>query len=323
MYRLNLFILVILHLIQSACLNDSDKQEKAAQRNKFIKLKNDPNLVPLDSAARLNGTWGGRVALMIDGKGKVWLGTIEFDLKESSGGDLYFGTFSWLKVVEPNVQVDSFTGKKTAAASTVIIDQKTSSIIPSSYTPGQNELRLKNDHPDDRLLDFKIDFTKDPQVSSVAKSITNGLIWVSRDAKTLIGSNGSDLYFIAQNGVPPKEVSLSDINGDWEITSYQLLPSTKRIYVSDGISQLSVLGASSEFDTTFKGYDADKNEFSGSIFMPDKILGGSLIDFKTLLETKQGGMLISPDGTMVYGVFFPKSKFEFEHGQFIGVKKNL
>lgn len=307
------FLASITIFFMGAC---KPSQEELAKNNKFLQLKNDPNAVPLDKADRLEGKWGARIAYRFQGD-VIWLGTAEFSLK-TSGDNLYFGDFEFLKIVKPEIKQGGFTNKKTAADSKPVITSPYKMTLvtdPAAFGEATNSIKLAKGQ--ERLLDFVIDFSKDPIFKNLTASATKGIMWVARDAKTLIGTSGNDLYFIAQRDQKPGDASLDQMTGSWEAITYAYYPYTNSITLKEGASDLTVAKPTSEFETTFSGTDTAGAAFSGTIFMPDKTMGGSLMEMTSQGVTTEGGLLLSPDDNYVYGVFFGRGHYE----QLIGVKK--
>ncbi len=298
-----------------------NKFEEAAKKNNFLESKDDNEKVPLDKANRLVGKWVTRIALRTAAQALV--GTAEFSLAETNG-NLYFGDFTWQKIVEPEVKVDSFSGKKTSVTPKALLGATTKAVIPAAHDKKTNHLGIMNvaGNSVKRLVEFSIDFTQDPIISKLANKVTSGIMWVSRDAKTLIGTNGIDLNFIAQRDVALKDIALSDIAGEWDTVGYKLFPKTRTIVADNALTSLTVAAASaSDTSTTFSGSDERGRSFDGSIFLVDKTMGASLVDFMMGTVTQEGGILISPDGNYVYGVFFPLTTSSLGDDQFIGVKR--
>lgn len=304
-------ILLMLVLLGSHC-HKTISIEELSKNHKFLANKDDNGATALDKASKLSGLWQGRLAYV---KSKdIYLATIQFTLKSDANDNLFFDDFTFHKIVMPQVNEAGFNRKKTASDSKIILANTQKIVIPS-FKKDENELK-KIHTTESNLLDFTIDFSKEPLFKSMMHYTIKGLIWVSRDLNTMIGSGGSildNLYFIAQRGVNLSDSSLTQSIGQWESISFIYNKTSDSLAIA-GTSEVNVT-ADSDIEAKLKGIDSQGNAFSGSIFMPDKTMGSSMIELNEQGTISQGGFLLSPDHKYVYGIFFNNGV------EFIGIKK--
>lgn len=307
-------ILLMLVLLGSHC-HKTISIEELSKNHKFLANKDDSGAIALTKAAQLSGLWQGRLAYVH--LKDIYLATIQFTLKSDDNDNLFFDDFTFHKIVMPQVNEAGFNRKKTAGNSKIILDSAKKITIPS-FKKGENELKKSGITTESNLnlIDFTLDFSKEPLFKSMIYYTIKGLIWVSRDLNTMIGSGSSildNLYFIAQREQNLGDSSLAQSIGQWESISFAYTQYSNNLSMI-GTSEVTV-EADSDVEAKLKGIDSAGNAFSGTIFMPDKTMGSSMIELNEQGSISQGGFLLSPDHKYVYGIFFNNGI------QFIGLKK--
>ncbi len=251
----------------------------------------------------------------------VWLGTAETELKaDADDASLHFASFVINKLVNPDIKVSSVGGGITFGTPKAEISSPTSITIPTALNETTNVIKKTkviglSGNDGDALLEFKIDLSKDSLMSTLAKSVTSGLLYFSRDAKLVVGTDGHDFFLIGQRDQPIVDVSLQSMKGGWEAMGYSIYPYYKTIYPLDAPIEITINAPSSDSQTSFSGKNEEGVNFTGTFFMPDRTTGACVFDLTEKGKQKPGAFLISPDGQYVYGALFDNPF------QFIGSKK--
>lgn len=243
-------------------------------------------------------------ALIRDG-GILYGATLSFQLRPQGSQGAYFANFRILRMI-------IFSGLMSATP-TVTSPQNLS--VPSSFNLGLNSLVIRD--PSARRANFSLSFASNLYLRDLSEAV----ILVSDDFRSLVGGDSTYFHFIAQKAPAMGTVSSADLDSIWSTTDFRV--SSVGDLTLGVSSQLQNLGVGGLGLTAFRVSTSNGILRAGEFNLVDAASGLFALSLDLNPSANgtprgnggvDGAFLLSPDGQLLLG-YDIRNSFGFAGGR--------